>query len=522
MGGPPNPPSIVSQNAADLIFDPERYADVPAARLLESAARGFTGADHRFLHALVDHPDVSLPDLVRFAARNRADDPVDLDEVLLDIFRYLRVPDAIPFLISLIRREPEDVPDDLVESVVELGAAAVDPLLALLEESGEPGDIPFILSGLGVREPRILAVLEQGLDGDPLNAALALEIYGDPAAIPAIERALERIPAEDARQRQLIRTAIDVLALDLAKPDEPAPQFDIWEKYPEEDLPVFEALLDGDRLALLERGSAVVRAEAAASYNGADPPVAVRAKILDLAKNDPEPEVRGACWEALTEASDEPELRRQMLAVLRNPDAAVEEKGGAAFALAEQSDNQAVFQAIEALYEAPGGRARALKAMARSLDRRFAGYPPKHLADPDLEVKRQAIWGVGYLRLSSEAPALEAFFEDEDLRRDALFAYALASPGETSPGRARALLKKIHEIAGGLNADETDLVKIALDQRLLLAGHKPAFYTEDSDVDMDDETAERPEAKPAASGKIGRNDPCPCGSGKKFKKCCGA
>ena len=27
---------------------------------------------------------------------------------------------------------------------------------------------------------------------------------------------------------------------------------------------------------------------------------------------------------------------------------------------------------------------------------------------------------------------------------------------------------------------------------------------------------------PAVSGeKIGRNDPCPCGSGKKYKKCCG-
>jgi hypothetical protein len=26
---------------------------------------------------------------------------------------------------------------------------------------------------------------------------------------------------------------------------------------------------------------------------------------------------------------------------------------------------------------------------------------------------------------------------------------------------------------------------------------------------------------PAASGKTGRNDPCPCGSGKKFKNCCG-
>jgi SEC-C motif-containing protein len=28
--------------------------------------------------------------------------------------------------------------------------------------------------------------------------------------------------------------------------------------------------------------------------------------------------------------------------------------------------------------------------------------------------------------------------------------------------------------------------------------------------------------KPASKGQVGRNDPCPCGSGKKFKKCCGA
>lgn len=25
----------------------------------------------------------------------------------------------------------------------------------------------------------------------------------------------------------------------------------------------------------------------------------------------------------------------------------------------------------------------------------------------------------------------------------------------------------------------------------------------------------------AAAGKVGRNDPCPCGSGKKYKHCCG-
>jgi preprotein translocase subunit SecA len=31
-----------------------------------------------------------------------------------------------------------------------------------------------------------------------------------------------------------------------------------------------------------------------------------------------------------------------------------------------------------------------------------------------------------------------------------------------------------------------------------------------------------PGAKPGRAGKVGRNDPCPCGSGKKYKKCCGA
>jgi uncharacterized protein YecA (UPF0149 family) len=29
-------------------------------------------------------------------------------------------------------------------------------------------------------------------------------------------------------------------------------------------------------------------------------------------------------------------------------------------------------------------------------------------------------------------------------------------------------------------------------------------------------------ATPVTRQKVGRNEPCPCGSGKKFKKCCGA
>jgi hypothetical protein len=44
---------------------------------------------------------------------------------------------------------------------------------------------------------------------------------------------------------------------------------------------------------------------------------------------------------------------------------------------------------------------------------------------------------------------------------------------------------------------------------------------EDAEDDFDDEPEEDYEDRPPpARQKVGRNDPCPCGSGKKFKKCC--
>jgi len=42
-----------------------------------------------------------------------------------------------------------------------------------------------------------------------------------------------------------------------------------------------------------------------------------------------------------------------------------------------------------------------------------------------------------------------------------------------------------------------------------------------SDV-VSEAAAAAEKAKPVRTGpKVGRNDPCPCGSGKKFKHCCG-
>ena len=472
------------------------------------------------LHALLDQGERALPDLVRFAAEDHSENPVDLDLVLLDVFRSLRTPEALPFLVELVRRDPGNVDDELVEAFVELGAPAVDPLLGLLQELGDesPGDVSFLLASLHVRDPRILDALIRRLDQEPWDGALALEIYGDPAALPALQAAREKSLPGDERTQGYIESAIGFLSMERVDIGEAtrAP-YDIWSHYPEETSPEFESLGEDEMLAMLGHPSAKLRAEAAASFHE-EIPLKIRARLLELAKNDPDVHVRRASWEALSDLVDEPEIKRAMLAVIADAQASLEEKSGATIALAQQPDSPAVYESIEHLYQNPASRAAALKAMARSMDRGFAAYPPKHLDDPDPEIQNQAIWAVGYLGLGAESGRLERFFKDPKHRTPALFAYALAVPGETSRAHVQSLLKKIERVAGELDSDEEELVRIALDQRLMLRGHKPVFFADDSG---EVEQGAAP-ATPSLALKAGRNDPCPCGSGKKYKKCCGS
>jgi HEAT repeat protein len=503
-----------------LILDPARLADAAPDNLLEAAAAGYIGVDHRFLRAIVDRPESSIPALVHFAAQDHEDDPVELNDVLVDIFRHLRAPEAIPFLVNLARRAPLDIQDDLVEAMVQFGPASVDPLLGLLaelEEAGDDaGDVPFLLSQLRVKDDRIRAALIRRLEnGDP-EGALLLDMYGDPTVVPALEASLAALdPASvDAFK---IKSFIQDLSSQASQIEEQEEPFDIWKLYPKTDPPRLDLLDDKVRIEMLRNGSSELKGDVAAFYRGQEFDEKVGARLLELAKSDPDLHVRGECWETLGEISNEPEIKSVLLRVLTDGSASVEEKGGAAIALASQTDNAKVFQAIETLYADPRGRAQALKAMGRSFDKRFAAYPPRHLDDPDSAVKRQAIWAIGYLNLQGEAPRLTAFFDNDEFRTDALFAYALSVPGETSPGRIRSLLNKIDDAAGGFKPDEEELVEIALDQRLILHGKNPVFSKEDEE--SDEEESEIADVIPA---KAGRNDPCPCGSGKKYKKCCGA
>ena len=126
-------------------------------------------------------------------------------------------------------------------------------------------------------------------------------------------------------------------------------------------------------------------------------------------------------------------------------------------------------------YELPETRAGALAAMWQSMDRAFAPYFSRHLDDPDIEIRRAAITGVGYLRLHAETGRLEKYFDDEELRPEALFAYALAAPGKVTALHAQQVLKKIEDLAGGLSQPEVELVGTALDDLLVRHGRKPIF-----------------------------------------------
>ena len=48
-----------------------------------------------------------------------------------------------------------------------------------------------------------------------------------------------------------------------------------------------------------------------------------------------------------------------------------------------------------------------------------------------------------------------------------------------------------------------------------------ASGAKDAARDSKEDDGKRVEAARARLGAAGRNDPCPCGSGKKYKKCCG-
>jgi hypothetical protein len=511
-------------------------AAASAGELLREAAQGHLGVDRRLIQAILDSgldggPEAAQ-EVLAFARASHDSDRIDLDPLLVDLFHHWNVSsntasgEALDFLIDVVRRTHEDVNDELVQTLLPFGERAVEPLIKLYDELGEEqaSDIAFLLAGLGVRDPRVLALLLDRLQFDAGDGALCLELYHDPAARPALEMMLAEIPAEEVELRRDLQHALQELG-EPAPAYEPIP-FDIFAEYPARQLPAFEVLSESERMHLIESPDPEIRAAAAHSFFNQELDPKTRAALFRLAQSDPDAKVRGRAWESLADATEDAAIRNAMLAILTDASRDIAERGGAAVGLYAVADRDDVNQALQALYEegeAPeksAARAKALESMWRSLWKPYARFFPQHLEDPNKEILRQALRGAGYFQLTRHADKIASYFDREDdledLREDALFAYALAMPGETTRGRIRGMLRKIDTIAK-LSSSEAELVMFALDERLRLAGLDPVFAADDPDQET-----EEPEAPPAPSGKVGRNDPCPCGSGKKYKKCHGA
>jgi SEC-C motif-containing protein len=75
--------------------------------------------------------------------------------------------------------------------------------------------------------------------------------------------------------------------------------------------------------------------------------------------------------------------------------------------------------------------------------------------------------------------------------------------------------------AGDTEAEIEYLAKFRLDGQLRIH-HERAHLHRSEEGWMVHGGEVNPKDPPRRVEKVGRNDPCPCGSGKKFKKCCGA
>ena len=160
----------------------------------------------------------------------------------MDLFHHWNTPEALDFLIDVVRRTHEDVNDELVQTLLPFGERAVEPLLKLYEELGEEqgSDVAFLLAGLRVHDPRVLDLLLERLQFDAGDGALCLELYHDPAARPALETMLAEVPAGEVELRRDLQHALQELG-EPAPVYEPIP-FDIFAEYPARQLPAFEVL----------------------------------------------------------------------------------------------------------------------------------------------------------------------------------------------------------------------------------------------------------------------------------------
>lgn len=132
--------------------------------------------------------------------------------------------------------------------------------------------------------------------------------------------------------------------------------------------------------------------------------------------------------------------------------------------------------------------------------------------------------------------ATVAFYGPDNQRASKLVAAVFTGPDEQGPLRRWMLETGDVRYDPALTAEvtaflkEQNVVETVLSDRIIGCPHEEGIDYPEGGVcpqcpfwwGIDRWTHQPVGAAPAVPEKVGRNEPCPCGSGRKFKKCCGA
>lgn len=220
---------------------------------------------------------------------------------------------------------------------------------------------------------------------------------------------------------------------------------------------------------------------------------------------------------------DEADLDRldELLAALDNDEAmVVEELDGflAALACAPEPVSAADYlPVVLGCEEGPGAAAQrapddALAALVRRHARAVSAALDAHAYAPVLACDEHghcdgSAWAVGFLRAVESAPESWEAMLDEKSFGDALEAVeALAATLDVDAGRPSLARHEREALIDRMMADVADVHEY----------FRPYRQSGTSPQALRVETVRREQPK------VGRNEPCPCGSGRKYKACCGA
>lgn len=464
-----------------MLLQPSQYHSAAIADLIAQAALGRVGIDQRWLVALTSRPDQAAPALVEFGLNPPDDSRLQLDTDVLNLLATFPGAGGLDYVCSLLRDGFTEIPESMLAITRRAGSAAVDALIELYRELEEDAssEVAFLLAGLGLRDPRILEIILERLEFDMEDGAMLLGLYGDPAGIPA----LEKLSIELGKNRE-IDFALEQLRMSNGVALEP--EIDFLSDYPAVAGPEFEVLDDDEIVEFATtHEDESVRLDALDVLEDLELPQSAVEPLLALASGNDSPAVRAGAFRALARLNQIEEVRALADATLNNTQVDLAVRAASLITLLPDSIAPVSLRAfVEEFLIHPASRADAVHAMWRSREAAYNTRFGTFLVDPDLAVRRQAVRGAGVCGDVTAVGKLRDLMMDDDLRKDAIFAYAMAVPSDISSSRVKSLYSRIEKEAGGLNRDEATSVGIALDMRLEAAGKDPVFFSSDDD-DLD-------------------------------------